>query len=1255
MADDGTANTSNTLASTVPVACQGSSQGYQMPSTETDSSKTTTKLTTTDQNPSPAPGLFPAYSVQSDIALEASHGKSSDLSWLSNKSFPNELAANNSTLPSVSSIAEESSDEGSSGFSSTDDDEDYDDEDDKGEKSEEKDAKDTKNSTEDCKIKVEHVLGDEDQNKDGDSKKNSSHQNTENSHSLKRKHKSKKHKHSKKYKKLKYGKTDKYGKNLAELYKGIPGQIFLGDNVKPSLENIFRIDCKADTNIWTYGSIYKLHVAKYFQCCKFCLGLTDDNARCLLINRTTPSSSETKKLVTKRYFDADSLKQMISPSQKTQLCQNVKQTSELLDKNVISLTDDNVNSGHNNPGHLDVALNQQVSDTNTDGENNISIATSSPVLEKVAYYNKRLHSESHNVSLWLEFVSFQETFLEKHGKMMFDDNVQLLSFRGVLEKKVAILDKAIEFNPHSIDLKVARLKLCHDLWEPNKVQESWEKLLSKHSTDSTLWKNYLLQRQCNLTTFSVLKVTKLYHKCFKCLLEAQNSESCSQILKNTLNKNLLDIFVQYCCFLLQTGFTEKMVASLQAVLEFNLFCPTSLEKSSTEDRIAVYESFWDSGVARFGEPGAEGWKSWVETKSCTKDTSYRSVSIDDIEEDIISQNKPQWQTWLNIEQLRESVHWLPWRPDTSADETLEDCEDLDRLVLFDDIAPVLIQFDDDRLKLMLLIHSLYLLGVYRNEQHFLLLTFLQKWFISPFTLIDVPQAAVLEIGLTFELLSGNKARHELFQKFVDNIFQQAVKVFSGENQTAITLLWLEHHLSLLRKSPSGADKTSSKDIHKFAKSLLKENHNRNNLILWNAFARLEWELGRKEEAFNVIETVLVMQGTDLLQIKDPWEGAGICALYHTYIDILLDLKTDSLPPCSSKECSSQDLDKSRWALIHLAEGTKLNVKNYILNTISPTMVLKTRKKFDEISERLWGQFQQSTHDKLTSICYFHTEFLECFALFEYCFNRLSAVVSLLDSVQNQFEHYLKKSERGIHTQELPFLESPAEKQIILHCDRIAVKLSLYHMSHHHLALGSLKQLIKKATERHPSHPYFLKILVHIEQSSWLMGNLRRYFDRCLLSSTLASPVLLLFALSYELEHQNKLEKQASVDGVVCATSGTLHRLRSLFERGLNQPQICNCPLIWRLYLYIEHKYGEAERATGLYYRALQHCPWAKALYKDAIAMLGDSKLQDIVDLMLEKEMRIQIPIEEIAILRGDENIIPDITISEENPSDPPKE
>lgn len=91
-----------------------------------------------------------------------------------------------------------------------------------------------------------------------------------------------------------------------------------------------------------------------------------------------------------------------------------------------------------------------------------------------------------------------------------------------------------------------------------------------------------------------------------------------------LHFSFSDVFVQYCHFLLQAGFTEKTVASFQALLEFNLFFPPSLEKASHSDCIAVFESFWDSGVGRFGEPGAQGWKYWVEKKQTTLDTSCTS-------------------------------------------------------------------------------------------------------------------------------------------------------------------------------------------------------------------------------------------------------------------------------------------------------------------------------------------------------------------------------------------------------------------------------------------------------------------------------------------------------------------------------------------------------------------------------------------------------------------------------------------------------
>lgn len=43
------------------------------------------------------------------------------------------------------------------------------------------------------------------------------------------------------------------------------------------------------------------------------------------------------------------------------------------------------------------------------------------------------------------------------------------SLKLVLEKKLAILERAIESNPSNVDLKLARLKLCTEFWEPPEI------------------------------------------------------------------------------------------------------------------------------------------------------------------------------------------------------------------------------------------------------------------------------------------------------------------------------------------------------------------------------------------------------------------------------------------------------------------------------------------------------------------------------------------------------------------------------------------------------------------------------------------------------------------------------------------------------------------------------------------------------------------------------------------------------------------
>lgn len=48
---------------------------------------------------------------------------------------------------------------------------------------------------------------------------------------------------------------------------------------------------------------------------------------------------------------------------------------------------------------------------------------------------------------------------------------------------------------------------------------------------------------------------------------------------------------------------------------------------------------------------------------------------------------------------------------------------------------------------------------------------------------------------------------------------------------------------------------------------------------------------------------------------------------------------------------------------------------------------------------------------------------------------------------------------------------------------------------------------------------------------------------------------------------------------------------------------------------------------------LIHFLWLQDLYLDGVKIFKDSKLEEITDLMLEKEIRLQIPLEEMDIIQ----------------------
>lgn len=186
-------------------------------------------------------------------------------------------------------------------------------------------------------------------------------------------------------------------------------------------------------------------------------------------------------------------------------------------------------------------------------------------------------------------------------------------------------------------------------------------------------------------------------------------------------------------------------------------------------------------------------------------------------------------------------------------------------------------------------------------------------------------------------------------------------------------------------------------------------------------------------------------------------------------------------------------------------------------------------------------------------------------------------------------------------------------------------------------LSLLRDVTDSCLQQFPHSVYFLTVLTKMEEKSNITGRLHRIFVSYL--KDLKSPVQIVMYVCSQLQRQATLDRHQMYEGYtkdnfnsVSIENGLIHRLRSFLDRALECSQAGHCPLIWRLYLQTEVKFEQMERAKGVLYRALQQCPWSKALYLDGVALFGEEKLQEMVDLMMEKEIRVQIPVEEVDIL-----------------------
>lgn len=152
-------------------------------------------------------------------------------------------------------------------------------------------------------------------------------------------------------------------------------------------------------------------------------------------------------------------------------------------------------------------------------------------LNKTREFNKLTREHPHDEKVWLAFAEFQDrvagTQRQKGARLQ------------TLEKKISILEKAVELNPENEDLLLYLLKAYQTRDSSDVLIGRWEKILLQHSGSYKLWREFLYVVQRNFSKFKVSVVRRMYAHAIEAL-----SISCSKHSRQVL------VLIAYPLFIL---------------------------------------------------------------------------------------------------------------------------------------------------------------------------------------------------------------------------------------------------------------------------------------------------------------------------------------------------------------------------------------------------------------------------------------------------------------------------------------------------------------------------------------------------------------------------------------------------------------------------------------------------------------------------------------------------------------------------------
>jgi len=840
----------------------------------------------------------------------------------------------------------------------------------------------------------------------------------------------------------------------------------------------------------------------------------------------------------------------------------------------------------------------------------------------------------------------------------------------VTERKLAICKSAIEKNSRSIELAVKRLELSKDLLDSKTLDQQWKELIFVYPENVALWKRYLLFVQTFYIRFSIVDTLKAYRTAILKLRQQQQyyTEHSQTNKQFELEHGILDILGQLLTLLLQSGHTEKGVALCQALIEFNLFAPnfSSPGGYDFDDKITLFEPFWEKGAPRVGEDGASGWASELNRMdSLTRGPVVSEVDTDWEDEILVnSADRLFGETWLEMEVERDRRGWKPWKDADNPPED-KDCH-----VDSDFIAGYIIEFTRWETKFRLFLLIVRLLGLKQVDRQFANLassTAMQLY-------LNADQFHSQNFYNPIKVLRENIPNgrtNETMAIFVHNLFSQCYSKFQDPWRTQVMLMWLEFEAEIIRQNKAESAKDLKKDLKKLVRCLLKED--RNNLELVVKFAELEFEMEGYSNAHPILMAAVEASNSNFFKQNTEDGFLSVTLLYRAAVE--LELK--EIIRIQKKNTENPESDKSdtihrnrmQWLLVNIGCGKKFSVYTEEKKSLILALVEGAQKNFsewilediDDIScSRVFEMAPRLRHS-IADVVFFHAW------LTKFCAGTQEAV-AMVQSMRDKISDGATWSDqqRPSRFDQLALTKSFLVESL----DKTCLDLLAFHAQFDVAERRQLRSFYNSCISRHAASSYFQKQLVLVQDSVSIVSPIWQQVLSSIQDKHKTNLALIEEACEISVtKFLGALDPDNPMD-ISAFGYSFLYKLSNLLERCVTRPFLKHSPLIWRLLLWCasidclrrDSKIG-CENIKVMLYRALQDVPWCKALYLDTALYLAQIKeltttrknavvysdgeeapedaekfvfvpgtLEHINELMVEKDIRVRLPLQELEVL-----------------------